>query len=247
MMQNKVILVTGGAKRIGAAIVQRLHDTGANVILHYRHSQEEALRLSTRLNQKRPDSVVLAQADLLDMAQFPQWVKSISSYFGKIDGVVNNASSFFATPMEKLNEAAWDDLVGTNLKAPLFLAQALAPYLIEQQGAIVNIADIHATTPMREHIIYNIAKAGLVATTRSLALELAPHVRVNAVAPGANIWPEGEGFSDKTKENILSSIPLARVGTPEEIAKVVSFLLFEASYITGQVLNVDGGRGLALE
>lgn len=246
-MQNKVVLVTAGAKRIGAAIVRCLHQAQVDIILHYRYSQTEAQLLFDELNDKRSGSVKLIQADLLDTQALPQLAQRVLGYFGQIDGVVNNASSFFATPLNEVSEMHWHDLIGTNLKAPFFLIQALAPYLLEKKGAVVNIADIHAVQPMKEYSVYSIAKAGLVALTRSLALELAPYVRVNAVAPGANIWPEvNADFTEETKEQIFSSIPLARIGTPEDIAIVVRFLLFETNYITGQVINVDGGRSLVL-
>lgn len=246
-MQNKVVLVTAGAKRIGAAIVRCLHQAQVDIILHYRYSQTEAQLLSDELNDKRSGSVKLIQADLLDTQALPQLAQRVLGYFGQIDGIVNNASSFFATPLNEVDETHWHDLIGTNLKAPFFLIKALAPYLIEKKGAVVNIADIHAVQPMKEYSVYSIAKAGLVALTRSLALELAPYVRVNAVAPGANIWPEvNAAFTEEIKEQILSSIPLARIGTPEDIAGMVRFLLFESNYITGQVMNVDGGRSLVL-
>jgi pteridine reductase len=246
VMQNKVILVTGGAKRIGAAIVRELHQCGARLIVHYHRSQSEAIALVATLNQQRPDSAAAVSKDLLDIANLPAFIKEAAAIWGQLDGIVNNASSFFATPVSLMTESAWEDLIGTNLKAPLFLVQAAAPWLAERQGAIVNIADIHAQQPMREHVIYSIAKAGLVAMTRSLALELAPHVRVNAVAPGTNLWPEGDIFAEEVKSSIINSIPLARTGAPEDIARLVHFLLNEASYITGQIINVDGGRSITL-
>lgn len=245
-MQNKAVLVTGGARRIGAQLVRELHGSGANIILHYHRSKEEALALAEELNQPRPGSVVTLPADLLDTVGLVDFMQQAAAVWGRLDGLVNNASSFFATSIEAVSEAAWQDLIGTNLKAPLFLAQAAAPWLGESRGAIVNITDIHAERPMRDHVIYSIAKAGLVAMTRSLALELAPRVRVNAVAPGSNIWPEGEVFSRERRASIMASIPLARTGTPEDMAVVVRFLLNEAHYITGQVINVDGGRSIAL-
>jgi pteridine reductase len=245
-MPNKVILVTGGAKRIGAAIVKALHQSGARLIVHYYRSQSEAMQLVNTLNQQRPDSAVALSANLLDMVNLPTFINAAIAIWGQLDGIVNNASSFFATPIAAITEAAWDDLMGTNLKAPLFLAQAAAPWLARQQGAIVNIADIHAQLPMREHVVYSIAKAGLMAMTRSLAVELAPAVRVNAVAPGTNLWPDGDVFTEEAKSSIVKSIPLARIGMPEEVARLVCFLFYDADYITGQIINVDGGRSIAL-
>ncbi|MFC4160200.1 pteridine reductase [Chitinimonas lacunae] len=246
-MQGKVALVTGGAKRVGAAIVRRLHGAGANVMLHYRSSATEARALASELNLRRPNSVALAQADLLNTAGLPVLVQQTLQHFGRLDALVNNASSFFPTPLAEVDEAAWIDLIGSNLKAPLFLAQAAAPELRRSQGAIVSIADIHVERPMKNHVVYNIAKAGLVALTRSLARDLAPDVRVNAVAPGANIWPDGDSvFDEVARQRIISTIPLKRVGEPDDLARTILFLLQDASYITGQVINVDGGRSVYL-
>ncbi|QDQ26607.1 pteridine reductase [Chitinimonas arctica] len=246
-MQGKVVLVTGGAKRIGAAIVRQLHAAGANVMLHYRSAHTEARALAAELNLQRPNSVAITQADLLNIAGLPVLVQQTLAHFGRLDALVNNASSFFPTPVGDIDEHNWLDLMGSNLKAPLFLAQAAAPELKKQNGCIVSIADIHAERPMKGHVVYSIAKAGLVAMTRSLARELAPEVRVNAVAPGANIWPDGESvFDELARQRIAGTIPLKRVGEPDDLARTIVFLIKDAPYITGQVINVDGGRSVYL-
>ncbi|TMH18239.1 MAG: pteridine reductase [Betaproteobacteria bacterium] len=237
-MQGKVVLITGGAKRVGAATCRRLHSAGANLMLHYRVSAGEARLLQAELNHQRKDSVALIQADLLDIAKLPA--------IGRLDALVNNASSFFQTPVGEITAAAWEDLIGTNLRAPLFLSQAAAPALKKSQGAIVNITDIHAERPLKNYVVYSVAKAGLVGLTRSLARELAPEVRVNAIAPGPILWPDDETFDELSRQRIISHTPLKREGTPEDIAKAVHFLLAEATYVTGETINVDGGRHVAL-
>lgn len=245
-MHGKVILITGGGKRVGAAICRRLHAAGAKLMLHYRSSAGEARLLQAELNQQRGHSVSLIQADLLDIAKLPSLVEQTLHTFGQLDGLVNNASSFFATPIGNITATAWSDLIGTNLQAPLFLSQAAAPALRKTQGAIVNITDIHAERPLKNYVIYSIAKAGLTGLTRSLARELAPDVRVNAVAPGPILWPDDETFDELSRQRIISHTPLRREGTPEDIAKAVHFLLADASYVTGDTLNVDGGRHVAV-
>lgn len=246
-MQGKVILVTGGAKRVGAAISRRLHAAGANIALHYRSSAQEALKLQAELNAKRADSVLCVQADLLDMHDLPGMIAATVKHFGRLDGLVNNASSFYATTLAEVDETHWTDLVGTNLKAPLFLAQAAEKELRKHHGAIVNIVDIHAERPMQGHLVYSVAKAGLVALTKALAQELAPQVRVNAVAPGVIIWPEqGDWDNEERRRQIVEHTLLKREGEPDDIAKTVQFLLSSAPYITGQVIAVDGGRSINL-
>lgn len=246
-MHGKVILVTGGAKRVGAAICRRLHAAGANIALHYRSSNTDALALRDELNTQRADSVLCVKADLLDLHDLPALVNDTVKHFGQLDGVVNNASSFFPTPLVEIDEAQWVDLIGTNLKAPLFLAKAAAAELRKHKGAIVNIVDIHAERPMHGHLVYSVAKAGLVALTKGLAQELAPQVRVNAVAPGVIIWPEqGEWDSPERRQQIVEHTLLKREGDPDDIAKAVLFLLSNAPYITGQVIAVDGGRSINL-
>jgi len=245
-VQGKVVLITGGARRVGAAIARRLHAAGASLMLHYRASAGEARLLQAELNHARADSVALIQADLLDLNKLPSLIEQTVQTFGRLDGLVNNASSFFATPVGAITSEAWDDLIGTNLRAPLFLAQAAAPALRKTQGAIVNIADIHAERPLKNFVVYSIAKAGLVGMTRSLARELAPEIRVNAVAPGPVLWPDDASFDELSRQRIISHTPLKREGEPDDIAKAVHFLLADAAYVTGETINVDGGRHIAL-
>lgn len=244
-MQGKVVLVTGGAKRVGAAICRRLHAAGANIALHYRSSEQEALVLQKELNLLRPNSVAVFQADLLDLHALPQLVHKVVKKFGRLDGLVNNASSFYATPLAEVDEQQWHDLLGTNLRAPLFLAQAAADELRRRHGCIVNIADIHAERPMRGHLVYSVAKAGLTALTRGLAQEMAPQVRVNAVAPGVIVWPENEEWQDEElRRKTVAHTLLKREGEPDDIARTVVFLIKDAPYVTGQVIAVDGGRSI---
>ena len=245
-MHGKVVLITGGAKRVGAAISRRLHAAGANLMLHYRASAGEARLLQGELNHTRAASVALIQADLLDVGKLPSLVEQTLSTFGRLDGLVNNASSFFATQVGDITPAAWEDLVGTNLRAPLFLSQAAAPALRRAQGAIVNITDIHAERPLKGYVVYSAAKAGLSGLTRSLARELAPDVRVNAVAPGPILWPEDGQFDELSRQRIVSHTPLKREGTPDDIARTVHFLLADAPYVTGETIAVDGGRHMAI-
>ena len=245
-MQGRIVLITGGGKRVGAAICRRLHAAGANLMLHYRTSAGEARLLQAELNGARNDSVALIQADLLDLNKLPAMVEQTLHKFGRLDALVNNASSFFPTPAGDITEAHWNDLVGTNLQVPLFLAQAAAPALRKAQGAIVNLSDIHAERPLKNYVVYSIAKAGLAGLTRSLARELAPDVRVNAVAPGPILWPDDESFDELSRQRIISHTPLKREGTPDDIARAVHFLLADAGYITGETINVDGGRNMAM-
>jgi pteridine reductase len=245
-VQGKVVLITGGAKRVGAAVCRRLHAAGANIMLHYRTSAGEARLLQAELNHQRKDSVALIQADLLDLAKLPSLIDQTVQTFNRLDAVVNNASSFHPTPVGEISEEDWEDLIGANLRAPLFISQAAAPALKKTQGAIVNITDIHAERPLKNYVVYSVAKAGLVGLTRSLARELAPEVRVNAVAPGPILWPDDEEFDELSRQRIISHTPLKREGTPEDIAKAVHFLLAEATYVTGETVNVDGGRHVAL-
>ena len=245
-MHGKSVLITGGAKRVGAAICRRLHAAGANLMLHYRSSAGEARLLQAELNNVRQDSVALIQADLLDLVKLPAMVDQTLATFGRLDALVNNASSFFQTPVGEISPSDWEDLIGTNLRAPLFLAQAAAAALKKTQGAIVNITDIHAERPLKNFVVYSVAKAGLVGLTRSLARELAPEVRVNAVAPGPILWPDDESFDELSRQRIISHTPLRREGTPEDIAKAVHYLVVDATYVTGETINVDGGRHVAI-
>ena len=243
--EQPAILITGAARRVGAEIARNLHGAGARLLLHYRNSALETEALAAELNATRLDSVACAAADLCDTAQLPRLVAIAIEKFGRLDALVNNASAFYATPLGSIDAAAWQDLIGSNLKGPLFLCQAAAPHLSAVHGAIVNITDIHAERPLKNYPLYCIAKAGLLGLTRALALELAPHVRVNAVAPGPIQWPEGKAADDfgaEARQAIIARTLLQREGSPADIARTVRFLLFDAPYVTSQVINVDGGR-----
>jgi pteridine reductase len=245
-VEGRIVLITGGARRVGAAICRRLHAGGANLMLHYRASAGEARLLQAELNHVRAESVALIQADLLDLNKLPAVIDQTLQTFGRLDALVNNASSFFPTPVGDITSQAWDDLIGTNLRAPLFLAQAAAPALKKSQGAIVNIADIHAERPLKNFVVYSIAKTGLIGMTRSLARELAPEIRVNAIAPGPILWPDDASFDELSRQRIISHTPLKREGEPDDIAKAVYFLIVEATYVTGETIRVDGGRHIAI-
>jgi len=246
-VQGKVVLVTGGAKRVGAAIGRRLHGAGAAIAVHYRFSRDEAQALVSELNALRADSAEAVQGDLLQAQDLPRLVQQTMRRFGRLDALINNASSFFSQPLAEITDAHWDDLIGTNLKAPLFLAQAAASELRRNHGAIVNIVDIHAERPMQGHLLYSVAKTGLGGLTRALAQELAPFVRVNGVAPGVILWPDGEDWQDEERRRrIVAHTLLKREGEPDDIAKAVLFLLSDAPYVTGQIIAVDGGRSITL-
>jgi pteridine reductase len=243
LVMQKNVLITGAAKRIGAACARLLHDQGCNILLHYRSSKQEAERLCDEFNQKRHSSAMLVQGDLRDMAELEAIAQMALSNWGGVDVLINNASSFYPTPLADTSEEQWDDLLGSNLKAPFFLSKALSGGLAKRKGCIVNIVDIHAERGLPCYPVYSIAKAGLVAMTKVLAKELGPSVRVNAVAPGAILWPEND-LSEKDKVEILQRVPLARSGSPEDIAKTVLYLVKDADYVTGQIITVDGGRTL---
>ena len=240
-LTGKWALITGAAKRIGECIARRLHSDGAGIAIHYRQSAGPAAELAAALNAKRSDSAIVLHADLQHTESLPHLVKAVVDHAGRLDILVNNASSFYATPLETVTEEQWDDLIGTNLKAPLFLSKAAAPYLKESNGVIINLIDVHSTRPLRNHPVYGPAKAGLAMLTRSLAKDLAPEVRVNGVSPGAILWPN-DGITDKLEKSILKQVPLGRTGDPEDIAGCVLFLVRDAGYVTGQVIKVDGGR-----
>ena len=240
---QKNVLITGAAKRIGAACARLLHNEGCNVFLHYRSSKEAALQLCFELNQMRPDSAYMMQADLLKMDELEALASEASTAWGKIDVLVNNASSFYPTAITDATEQQWDELMGGNLKAPFFLAKFLSKTLANNRGCIVNIADIHAERGLIGYPVYSIAKAGLVAMTKILAKEFGPTVRVNGVAPGAILWPEHD-LSEQERQEILQRVVLRRNGEPADIAKAVWFLIKDADYMTGQILTVDGGRTL---
>ena len=242
---NKVALITGAARRIGACLAQTLHQQGFRIVIHYGHSGEQAQTLSASLNATRADSSVCLQADLNDGEQVTRLAEQALAAFGQLDVLINNASSFYPTAIGSGTFEQWDDLFSSNAKAPFFLSQALAPALKTSHGCIVNIADIHAERPLAEHTIYCMAKATNVMLTKSLAKELAPEVRVNGLAPGAILWPEqAAALGEEQKDNILNKIPLARPGHPDNIANAVSFLIQSNNYITGQILAIDGGRSL---
>ena len=240
---HKSVLVTGAARRVGAVIARRLHASGANLVLHYRSSADDAAALAEQLNAQRPDSVRLAECNLLEVERLPELVRVAAASFGGLDILVNNASTFYPTPVGDITAMDWDDLIGTNLKAPLFLAQAAAALLHEARGLIINLADIHGVKPLRRYPVYSIAKAGLIMLTRSLARELGPHVRVNAVAPGPVLWPE-EAVDRALREKIIQRTALKRAGSAEDVARACLFFATEAPYVTGQVLAVDGGRSI---
>jgi pteridine reductase len=239
---GKTALVTGAAKRVGRAIALELHTAGANLVVHYREAAAAAQALVDDMNAKRVGSAISLQADLLDGEACSTLVENSTAHFGRLDALVNNASSFFATPLGSIDESDWLDLIGSNLKAPLFLTQAAAPHLRQTRGAVVNITDIHAERPLAGYPLYCAAKAGLLGLTRALAVELAPEVRVNAVAPGPILWPDDAVFDAEARERIVNHTLLKRAGSPQDIARTVRFLFNDAAYVTGQVLNVDGGR-----
>lgn len=242
-LNDKVVLITGGVHRLGASTARLLHAEGAKLVLHYRNSRDAAHALQDELNKNRADSVVLVRADLLDQASLPAVVADALSTWGRLDVLINNASSFYPTPVGSVTESQWNDLLGTNLKAPFFLSQAAAPHLKESKGCIVNMVDIHAERPLKRFPVYSIAKAGMAMLTKALACELGPEVRVNAVAPGAILWPEKE-MDEVTQQRIISRTFLKRQGNPNNIARAILFLIRDAHYTTGQIITVDGGRSL---
>lgn len=246
-LNNKVVLITGGAKRVGAAICRELHACGAQLMIHYRSSTNEARALQAELNLQRANSVAIIQGDLLNIAVLPSLVQETVNHFGKLDVLINNASSYYATEIGAITEDNWQDLMGSNLKAPMFLAQAAAVELRKSHGCIVNITDMHIERPKKGYVVYSVAKAGLVTLTKSLAHELSPEVRVNAVAPGPVQWPENNPqFDEVYRQRVISQTLLKRVGEATDIAKAVKFLIADAPFITGHVLAVDGGRSLNL-
>ena len=243
MRANKTVLITGAAQRIGAAAARYLHSKQFNVVIHYNRSALEANRLADELNHIRADSSCTVQADLLAASSYDWVIGTALELSGSLDALVNNASMFYPTLLPQIKEPTWDEIIGTNLKAPLFLARQAAVHLEKTQGCIINITDIHGSRPLPQHSMYSVAKSGLIMLTRSLAQELAPNVRVNAISPGAILWPDGMG--EEAKDSILSAVPLQRRGLPVDVARAVHFLIAEADYITGQVLAVDGGRSLS--
>ncbi|MGB9428392.1 MAG: pteridine reductase [Gammaproteobacteria bacterium] len=241
-LSGKTALITGAARRIGAVVARRLHAEGMNLVLHYRSSEQDAKALCQSLNATRRDSAVLAQADLAEVDGFVSLIKTALQW-GSLDLLVNNASTFYPTPIGKVSEPDWDNLMTSNLKAPFFLSQAAAPHLKQSHGVIINMVDIHARRPLREHTVYSTAKAGLAMLTLSLARELGPEVRVNGVAPGPILWP-AQGLDENAKQAILDNTALKRAGSPDDIAGAIVYLMRDAEYVTGQILAIDGGRSI---
>lgn len=242
-LHGKCALITGAARRIGAVTAELLHSHGVNVAIHYRGSEKHAAELSAKLNQRRADSAQIFKGDLAANGEPASLIDAVLRWSDRLDILINNASSFYATPLGTITEDQWLELIGSNLKAPLFLSQAAMPHLKASRGVIVNIIDIHAKRPLRDHAVYGAAKAGLAMLTRSLAKDLAPDIRVNGVAPGAIAWPEND-MTDAAKQNIVEQIPLGRSGDPKDIANCVLFLVRDATYSTGQIIAIDGGRSL---
>jgi pteridine reductase len=243
-LAGRTALVTGAARRVGAGIARALHGAGAHVVIHCRRSLGAARTLAAELEAVRPDSTGVIACDLLDTAALPGLIAQARERFGALHLLVNNASTFYPTPLGGITLAQWDDLLGTNLRAPLLLAQAAAPELRRTQGALLNIVDIHGLRPLRDHMVYSVAKAGLIMLTRALARELAPEVRVNAIAPGPVLWPDAP-MAGERKEKIIERTPLRQHGSPDDIARAVLFFASEAPFVTGQILAVDGGRSIS--
>jgi pteridine reductase len=242
-LRDQVVLITGGARRIGAEIARTLHVAGANILIHYRSSAAAAIALADEFNSVRAHSAAIFAAQLLNANAPEQLVEATLLEFGRLDVLINNASSFYPTPIGQITLPQWDDVMGSNLKAPLFLAQAAAPSLRAQRGLIINMIDIHALRPLRAHPVYSAAKAGLAMLTRSLARELSPEIRVNGIAPGPVLWPEAD-MDEELKREIIGKTALKRHGTPQDIARTALFLAKDAPYITGQIIAVDGGRSI---
>lgn len=242
-LQGKTVFITGAARRIGAVVAKTLHQSGADIVIHYRSSSEAAEKLIAELNSLRANSAFTVQADLCKVDSFDGVIKQVIAYTGRLDVLINNASSFYPTTVGTVTEQQWNDLHCTNLKAPFFLCQAATPALTESRGCIVNMVDIHGFRPLKSYPVYSSAKAGLISLTQSLARELAPAVRVNGVAPGLILWPEDE-VNQSSQENLLEKTALKRQGSPQDIAKAIRFLVENADYITGHIIPVDGGRML---
>jgi pteridine reductase len=242
-LRDQVVLITGGARRVGAEIARTLHSAGANIMIHYRSSAAAAIVLADQFNQIRPHSAEIHPAHLSAAEAPEKLVAATLLSFGRLDILINNASSFYPTPVGQITVSQWDDLIGSNLKAPLFVSQAAAPGLAKQRGLIINMVDIHALRPLKGHPVYSTAKAGLAMLTRALARELGPEIRVNGIAPGPVLWPEGD-MDGELKREIIEKTALKRQGTPQDIARTVLFLAKDAPYITGQIIAVDGGRSI---
>ena len=241
-LSGKTVLVTGSARRLGAAMIRAFHGAGANVAIHYRASAQDADALCSTLNAQRPESAMTVALDLADTQGLAELPRAVCDHFGSLHGLVNNASSFFPTPVGSITEASWNDLVGSNLKAPVFLTQAAAPYLREAGGFVINMVDIHASRPLRDHPVYCAAKAGLHMFTRSMARELGPAVRVNGIAPGPVLWPEND-MPEEAKTSIVQDTALQRCGDESDIVQAAMYLA-TAGFVTGQIIAVDGGRSV---
>jgi pteridine reductase len=242
-LDGKVVLITGGARRVGAEIARTMHRAGASVLIHYRSSAEAAEELAGELNRSRAGTAAVHASDLLSADAPGSLVAAAHRAFGGLDVLVNNASSFSPTKIGEITLAQWNDLIGTNLQAPLFLSQAAAPTLAARRGLILNIVDIHGLRPLKGYPVYSAAKAGLVMLTRALARELGPEIRVNGIAPGPVLWPEHE-LDEALKREIIGKTALRRHGSPEDVARTALFFTRDAPYITGQILAVDGGRSV---
>lgn len=240
-LSDKTVLITGAAKRIGATVCRTLHSSGANLIIHYRNSSHEADELAASLNAIRENTAFTVQADLCETAALPAMIDTCIAFTGRLDVLINNASSFYPTSIGEITEAHWDDLLCSNLKAPLFLAQAASDELRKRQGCIVNMVDIHGMRPLKKYTVYSSAKAGLIMLTKSLAKELGPEIRVNGVAPGAILWPEDE-INQVSQAELIAKTALKREGDPINIASAIHYLIADAPYTTGHIIPVDGGR-----
>jgi len=244
MAISTTVLITGGAKRIGLATAKYLHKYGFNIIITYNTSKKDARLLYDNLNQIRKNSCQIIKVNFIAETNYKELYKKIMKCFGRLDVLINNAAKFYPTKIEKVNEKYWNDIINTNLKAPLMLSKFFFQELKKKKGCIINIIDIHIDPPLKDHIIYNVSKAGLLSLTKTLAKELAPYVRVNSISPGAIMWAEVDRKKTKKQKDILSRIALQRTGTPDDVAKAILFLIRDADYITGQNINIDGGRKL---
>lgn len=243
-LERKVAFITGAAKRVGAGVAEHLAARGMQLAIHYKQSAPEAERLASRIRDAHGVDVLILQADLRDIASLAPLVDRVATHFGRMDVLINNASAFYPTPVEEVTPEQWQDLMDTNLRAPFFLAQAAIPYLRASRGCIVNLADIYGDRPLAHYLPYNISKAGIVMLTKSLAKDLGPDIRVNAVAPGVALWAEGSQPAEGTRQRVLARTALKCAGSPEDMAKAIAFFIFDAPYVTGQVLAVDGGRSV---
>jgi pteridine reductase len=241
-MARKTVLITGAAHRIGAAIARALHAEDMDIVIHHNRSSDKAEELSNELNTARSDSALVIHGDLLNADNYAKLIEQTLAFKKNLDVLINNASTFYPTPLGQISIADWQNLIGVNMQAPLFLSQQAAPYLAQRHGCIINMTDIHAQRPLKDHAVYSAAKAGLVMLTQALAKELGPAIRVNAISPGAILWPED--LQDEQRADILEQIVLGKTGCVDDITKAVRYLINDADYVTGQILTIDGGRTL---